>query len=131
VSTSSEPMRQGLTRKIKASAGRLWRQFRTLRRAVVHPGVPWYAKTVCGLAVAYIASPIQLIPNFIPVIGQLDDVLVIALSLRLLKRCCPPSVLEDCQKDTVRPSASGESASVPVPVSSDIPEKSSSQTFCP
>jgi uncharacterized membrane protein YkvA (DUF1232 family) len=130
VQTSSEPMRQRLTQKLKASAGRLWRQFRTLRRAVVHPGVPWYAKAVCGLAVAYVASPIQLIPNFIPVIGQLDDVLVIALSLRLLKRCCPPSVLEECQRDAVRSSVPGKSPSLPVPASSEITEKSSSQTSC-
>ena len=97
--TSSEPIRQRLTRKLKAAASQLLKQFRTLRRALMHPGVPWYAKAVCGCAVAYVASPIQLIPNFIPIIGQLDDVLVLGLSLRFLKRCCPPAVLEDCQKD--------------------------------
>ena len=98
----SEPIRQRLTGTLKAAATQLWKQFRTLRRALVHPGVPWYAKAVCGCAVAYVASPIQLIPNFIPVIGQLDDVLVLGLSLRLLKRWCPASVLQDCQKDATR-----------------------------
>ena len=94
----SEPIRQRLTGTLKAAATQLWKQFRTLRRALVHPGVPWYAKAVCGCAVAYVASPIQLIPNFIPVIGQLDDVLVLGLSLRLLKRWCPASVLQDCRR---------------------------------
>ncbi|MGC1870841.1 MAG: YkvA family protein [Acidobacteriaceae bacterium] len=119
--TSSEPMRQRLTRKLKAAASQLWKQFRTLRRALVHPGVPWYAKAVCGCAVAYVASPIQLIPNFIPVIGQLDDVLVIGLSLRFLKRCCSASVLQDCQKDATGPAAPKIESGVSKPVSSDAP----------
>ena len=42
--------------------------------------VPWHAKMVVGCAVLYVVSPIQLIPNFIPIIGQLDDVLVVTLS---------------------------------------------------
>lgn len=121
--TSSEPTRQRLTRKLKAAASQLWKQFRTLRRALVHPGVPWYAKAVCGCAVAYVASPIQLIPNFIPVIGQLDDVLVIGLSLRLLKRCCPASVLLEIQKDASAPAA--PESRLPMPVSNDSPAESS------
>jgi len=112
VPTRSEPIRQRLTRKLKAAASQLWEQFRTLRRALVHPGVPWYAKAVCGCAVAYVASPIQLIPNFIPVIGQLDDVVVIGLSIKFLKRCVPPSVLRECQNKS--PSAF-ESAPSPEP----------------
>ncbi|MGA7707953.1 MAG: YkvA family protein [Acidobacteriaceae bacterium] len=112
-----------MTRKLKAAASQLWKQFRTLRRALVHPGVPWYAKAVCGCAVAYVASPIQLIPNFIPVIGQLDDVLVIGLSLRLLKRCCPASVLQEIQKDASAPAA--PESRLPMPVSNDSPAESS------
>ncbi|MGB8478485.1 MAG: YkvA family protein [Acidobacteriaceae bacterium] len=118
-------MRQRFVRKLKASASQLWKQFRTLRRALVHPGVPWYAKAVCGCAVAYVASPIQLIPNFIPVIGQLDDVLVIGLSLRLLKRWCPASVLEDCQIDAARPAAPGVPPAVAIPASNDSAKESS------
>ncbi len=123
--TRSEPTRQRLTRKLKAAASQLWRQFQTLRRALVHPGVPWYAKAVCGCAVAYVASPIQLIPNFIPVIGQLDDVLVLSLSLRFLRRCCPASVLQDCQKGANR-RAPEIASGVSLPVSSDSPAESSS-----
>lgn len=100
-----EPAQRRFVATLKASAGKLLQKFRTLRRALVHPAVPWYAKAVCGCALAYVASPIQLIPNFIPVIGQLDDVLVLTLSLRLLKRCCPASVLQDCQKDVARAEA--------------------------
>ncbi|MES2220691.1 MAG: YkvA family protein [Acidobacteriota bacterium] len=123
-------MRQRIVRKLKTSARQLWKQFRTLRRALLHPGVPWYAKVVCGCAVAYVASPIQLIPNFIPVIGQLDDVLVIGLSLRLLKRCCSASVLEDCQKDGVRSAASGIATEIAAPASNDPSTKSSEPGTC-
>jgi len=47
--------------------------------------------------VLYVVSPIQLIPNFIPVLGQLDDVLVVAFAMRVLNRHTPPTVLKECQ----------------------------------
>jgi uncharacterized membrane protein YkvA (DUF1232 family) len=75
--------------------------------------------------VAYVASPIQLIPNFIPVIGQLDDILVLGLSVRFLKRCCPAAVLQDCQKDTTRPLAPEIASGVSMPPSNDSHAKSS------
>jgi uncharacterized membrane protein YkvA (DUF1232 family) len=90
--------RKSLTETLKARASQLFAQYRVILRAVVHPGVPWYAKFVCGCAALYVASPIQLIPNFIPVIGQLDDVLVIGLSVKFLKRSIPAAVLDDCLK---------------------------------
>jgi uncharacterized membrane protein YkvA (DUF1232 family) len=89
--------RQRLAAALKTRAGQLYKQFRILTRAIVHPGVPWCAKLVCGCAVLYVASPIQLIPNFIPVIGQLDDVLVIGLSIKFLKRFVPQAILDECK----------------------------------
>lgn len=95
-----EQARKRMSTTLKASAGQLLQQFHTIRRALVHPAVPWYAKFGCGCAVLYVVSPIQLIPNFIPIIGQLDDMLVISLSIKLLKRSVPPDVLEECQSKT-------------------------------
>lgn len=92
--------RQRLAIAVKAQVGQLFKQFRILRRALVHPDVPWYAKLVCGCSVLYIVSPIQLIPNFIPVIGQLDDVLLISLSMNLLKRSIPQAVLDECGSES-------------------------------
>jgi uncharacterized membrane protein YkvA (DUF1232 family) len=89
--------RQRLITTLKTRARQLFKQYRIMLRALVHPKVPWYAKTVCGCAALYVASPIQLIPNFIPIIGQLDDVLVIVLSVRLLERSVPQTVLDECQ----------------------------------
>jgi uncharacterized membrane protein YkvA (DUF1232 family) len=84
--------------KLKATAGEQYKQVRVILRALVHPGVPWHVKLICGCGMMYVVSPIQVIPNFIPVIGQMDDVLVIGLCIRLLKRSISPAVLEECQK---------------------------------
>src|SRR5271168_3492416 len=108
--TQLTQMRRRLATALKARANQLFKQFRILTRALVHPAVPWYAKVVCGCSVLYVASPIQLIPNFIPVIGQLDDVLVIGLSIRLLKRSVPPIVLDECKN------GSGSSLASPAPL---------------
>jgi uncharacterized membrane protein YkvA (DUF1232 family) len=89
---------QHLITTFKAQSKELFRQFRIILRALRHPDVPWSSKLVCGCAVAYLASPIQLIPSFIPVIGQMDDVLVIALSIKLLKRSAPSLFLDNSPK---------------------------------
>jgi uncharacterized membrane protein YkvA (DUF1232 family) len=85
---------------LKTPVRRFLQHFRVVRRALWHPLVPWYAKLVAGFVVGYVFSPIQLIPNFIPIIGQLDDVLVVSMGIRLLRRWVPRLVLEDCQKCT-------------------------------
>src|SRR5271156_342718 len=84
--------------KLKAKAREAFQQFRVLLRAFVHPEVPWYTKLVCGCAVLYVVSPIQLIPNFIPVIGQMDDVLIIGPSIKLFKRSPPQPALDSLDR---------------------------------
>lgn len=58
----------------------------------------WYAKVVAACTAGYLFSPIQFIPNFIPVIGFLDDVLVLFLGAKLLQRITPPDVLAECRE---------------------------------
>jgi uncharacterized membrane protein YkvA (DUF1232 family) len=94
---SENHSRRPLSEKLKALVAQLFKQFRIIRRALVHPKVPWHAKTVAGCAVLYVISPIQLIPNFIPVIGQLDDVVVVTLAIKFLRRSVPQSVLDECE----------------------------------
>ena len=48
-----------------------------------------------GLAIAYVATPLDLVPDFVPVVGQLDDVLVVALSLRYVVRAASRSTVEE------------------------------------
>jgi uncharacterized membrane protein YkvA (DUF1232 family) len=65
--------------------------------AVRHPRVPWYAKVVAGCVVAYALSPIDLIPDFIPVLGYLDDLVLIPLGVALVIRLIPADVLAECR----------------------------------
>ena len=58
------------------------------------PGCPWYAKVVAGLVVAYALSPIDLIPDFIPVLGYLDDIILVPLGILLVVRMIPGDVME-------------------------------------
>ncbi|HWZ01448.1 MAG TPA: YkvA family protein [Edaphobacter sp.] len=120
-----EQIRQRLATTLKNQAGELFRQYRIMLRALRHPGVPWYAKLVCGCAAVYVISPIQLIPNFIPIIGQLDDVLLIGLSIKLLKRSVPPAVLDQCRNASRAPLVSETQLNLPVSPSPDLrPEAS-------
>jgi uncharacterized membrane protein YkvA (DUF1232 family) len=59
------------------------------------PRVPRRAKVVLGLAAGYLAFPIDIIPDFIPVAGQLDDAIVAAFALRYVIRATPESVLAE------------------------------------
>jgi uncharacterized membrane protein YkvA (DUF1232 family) len=85
------------SRNLNERVKHFFKQFRIIRRAIVHPQVPWHAKMIVGCAILYIVSPIQLIPNFIPIIGQLDDVFVVTLAIRFLRRCVPQAVLDECE----------------------------------
>jgi uncharacterized membrane protein YkvA (DUF1232 family) len=63
--------------------------------AMRDPRVPWYAKAIGACVVAYALSPIDLIPDFIPVIGYLDDLVLVPLGLVLMLRLIPPEVLAE------------------------------------
>src|SRR5215212_1573614 len=67
----------------------------TVRRLRAHPAVPRRAKLAVGFAGLWVLSPIDLIPEFLPVIGPLDDVVVVALAFRYAARQVPRDVLLD------------------------------------
>lgn len=67
----------------------------TARRLRRNPAVPRRAKIAVLFAAAWVLSPVDLIPEFLPVIGPLDDVIVIALALRYAARAVPREVLDD------------------------------------
>jgi len=62
-----------------------------------HPNVPWSARLVAACALGYILSPIQLIPSFIPVIGQLDDLAVLLAGAKVVRVLVPSPVLVECE----------------------------------
>ena len=64
--------------------------------AVRDPRTPWYAKAVAAAVVAYAFSPFDLIPDFIPVIGYLDDLVLVPLGVVLAVKLIPPDVWAEC-----------------------------------
>lgn len=60
--------------------------------------VPWYTRVLAGCIVAYAFSPIDLIPDFIPVIGYLDDIIIVPLGIWLVLKMIPPAVLAECRQ---------------------------------
>ena len=59
--------------------------------------VPWYARVLAAVVVAYALSPIDLIPDIIPIIGYLDDLILVPLGIILVLRMIPPTVLAECR----------------------------------
>lgn len=69
-----------------------------LFNAFKHPRTPWYAKAVAIMAVGYALSPIDLIPDFIPVLGYLDDMLLLPLFITLAIKLIPADVMAECRE---------------------------------
>ena len=61
------------------------------------PRVPWYARLWAACVVGYAFSPIDLIPDFIPVLGYLDDLVLVPLGMALAFRMIPPAVMVECR----------------------------------
>ncbi len=59
------------------------------------PRVPWYAKALAVLVAGYALSPLDLIPDFIPVLGYLDDILLVPIGILLVTRLIPPEILAE------------------------------------
>lgn len=62
------------------------------------PRVPWYARLLAAAVVAYAFSPIDLIPDAIPIIGYLDDLIIVPAGLWLTLKMIPPEVIAECRK---------------------------------
>lgn len=86
-----------LLERISAWARRIKRDSVTLWFACKSPETPWYAKAVALFTVAYALSPIDLIPDFIPVLGYLDDVILLPGLIWLAVRLIPPPTLVSCR----------------------------------
>ena len=78
-------------------ARRLKRETYALFLAARHPLVPWYTKALALAVVGYALSPLDLIPDFVPIIGYLDDLILIPLGIALVLRLTPAGVLEECR----------------------------------
>jgi len=70
----------------------------TLWFALKHPQTPWHARVCAAIVTAYALSPIDLIPDFIPVLGLLDDLILIPIGLWLLLKMLPDQVVSDSRQ---------------------------------
>lgn len=80
---------------LRAWAGRLKRDVVSLWLAARDPRTPWHAKALAGFIAAYALSPIDLIPDFIPVLGWLDDLLIVPAGIWLALRLVPPALMAE------------------------------------
>jgi uncharacterized membrane protein YkvA (DUF1232 family) len=82
--------------KIKAWAKQLKRKVFILYFAYKDSRTPWYAKIFATCVVAYAFSPIDLIPDFIPLLGYLDDIILIPIGVVIALKMIPATVIQDC-----------------------------------
>ena len=90
-------------------ARQLSAQTHTLYLAYRHPRTPRYAKVFAALIVCYVLSPIDPIPDFIPGVGLLDEMVVVPLGVLIAAKMIPPEVFEECRQKA-REFAEGEKA---------------------
>lgn len=83
--------------KWKQAARALTMQTHALALAYRDPRTPWYARAFAGLVVAYAFSPIDLVPDFIPVLGYLDDLVLVPLGVTLALKMIPAPVMSEAQ----------------------------------
>lgn len=81
----------------KESVRKLKAETYALYLAYKHPQTPWYAKVFTGLVVAYALSPIDLVPDFIPILGYLDDLILVPLGIVFALKLIPTQVMTECR----------------------------------
>jgi uncharacterized membrane protein YkvA (DUF1232 family) len=82
---------------LEATARRLKQKTYTLYLAYRHPSTPWYARILAAIVVAYAFSPIDLVPDFIPLLGYLDDLILVPLGIALTLKMIPEDVLTEAR----------------------------------
>ena len=85
--------------KLKQIASRLKAEFVFYQRLQKHPQTPRLAKALLWLAIAYVLMPFDLIPDFIPIIGQLDELVIIPMLLYFALKLTPPAIIAECRSE--------------------------------
>lgn len=101
----------GWLARLQQRAKALQGETQVLYLAARHPGTPWYAKLLAAAIVAYAFSPIDLIPDFVPVLGYLDDLVLIPLGIALAIKLVPQTVLDECHAKVRAASQAGRPTS--------------------
>ena len=107
----SQKRAEGMLESFKNRVRHLKRETYALYLATRHPRTPWYAKLFVAGVVAYAFSPIDLIPDFVPVLGYLDDLILIPLGIVVAIKLVPPEVLAECRARAQEAEANGKPVS--------------------
>ena len=83
--------------KLKQIAAQLKAEFEFYRRLQQHPETPMLAKALLWFAIGYVLMPFDLIPDFLPVIGQLDDLVIVPILLYYALKLTPAAVIAACR----------------------------------
>jgi len=84
-----------MTNKMRTWARSIKRDAHALYLAARDPRTPWYAKVLAVCVAGYALSPIDLIPDFVPVLGYLDDVVIVPLGILAVVKLLPPEIMAE------------------------------------
>lgn len=96
--TTTSAARPNAWTRLRGWARRLKRDTYALYLATRHPRTPLYAKVFAALVAAYAFSPFDLIPDFIPILGYLDDVILVPLGIYIALKLIPADVMAECRR---------------------------------
>ena len=85
--------------KLREKAQKMKMEIPAVFMALKHKRTPWFVKAAAGITIAYALSPVDLIPDFIPVLGYLDDLIILPLMVTAVLRMIPEDILEECRQD--------------------------------
>jgi uncharacterized membrane protein YkvA (DUF1232 family) len=95
---------------VKTRAGKLKSESVTLYYAYLDPRTPWYARLLITFTLAYLFSPVDLIPDFIPVLGQLDDLIIVPLCIAWSIKLIPAEVIREAREKALCEGGQGKRA---------------------
>ena len=93
--------------KLKILAKKLKAELSVYRRLQAHSQTPRFAKALLWLAIGYVLMPFDLIPDFLPVIGQLDELVIVPLLLYWALKLTPADIISQCRNPACRAANSG------------------------
>jgi uncharacterized membrane protein YkvA (DUF1232 family) len=94
--------------KLKIIVKKIKREVGALYLAYKKPGVPFYAKIISILVVGYALSPIDLIPDFIPILGYIDDLILVPIGIYFAIKLIPEDIMDECREEAENIFAKGK-----------------------
>ena len=95
-------LQSGVLQRAKQWAREIRRDVVAIWIAAGDPRVPWYAKAIAAAVAAYALSPIDLIPDFVPVLGYLDDLIIVPAGILLTVRLIPAGLMDEFRAEAAR-----------------------------